>query len=68
MKSIIISDNTQLEISNDELDNDNFVDLILKGASDRVAMTVPLDDLLSACIQFESLRSMRAEQDKQCDC
>ena len=47
-------------VSNEDLNNDNFVDLEFGDES----VTVSLDDLFSAFIAFDSLRSRRLSRDK----
>ena len=48
-------DNERLTISNDELDNENFV--IVKTYDSGLEITIPLDQLLSAVSGFIELRN-----------
>lgn len=41
------------------MENDNFVDLILKTEAGETSLEVPVDELMSALISFDSLRSRR---------
>jgi hypothetical protein len=58
MKIIIKDEDDTLELSNDSLDNDNYIEIaVTVGTGDTKQMMVSLDDLFSALIAFDSLRS-----------
>lgn len=64
---IEIKDNKDvLTLSNDRLDNDNFVELYLDSDEDNcvATMTIPIEELLSAITTFHQLRSLRIEREK----
>lgn len=55
-------DNERLTISNDELDNENFV--IVKTYDSGLEVTIPIDHLLSAVSSFIELRNQQWQRDK----
>lgn len=50
-------------LEDDNLDNDNFIDLDF----DERIVTVPLDELFSALIAFDSQRSRRLNRECSCE-
>jgi hypothetical protein len=69
MKIIIKDEEIELEISDEQLDNDSFVNLSIKGnlAGDISMITVPLRELFSAVIAFDSMRSKRLSEEEYMD-
>lgn len=59
MKIEIKDGNESLIITDETLDNDNFVDVIIAG----VERTVSLDDLLGAIIAFNHKRSQKLDRE-----
>lgn len=53
-------------LSNDTLENENYVDISLenKESNMEVEITVPLDELISAVSSFIQLRNQRWQRDK----
>ena len=62
--TIEIKDSDQtIELSDDQLDNDNFIDIHMEEEGKTMTMTVPIDDLLPAVIAFDSKRSRRISRE-----
>ena len=62
---IIIKDDTGIiKLSNDELDNGNFVDMYVEDDNlKKASVTVSIDDLLAAIQAFQNLRIERKKWD-----
>lgn len=50
-------DDTEVALTNESLNNDNFVDLVVGD----IEVTVPIDELVSALMAFERLRIANRE-------
>ena len=68
MKIEIKDEENKLVITNEDFDNDNFVDLVIYGTPDKendtgyiTEITMPIDELLSAITAFKTLKDEREE-------
>ena len=62
--TIEIKDSDQtIELSDDQLDNDNFIDIHMEEEGKTMTLTVPIDDLFAALIAFDSKRSRRISRE-----
>jgi hypothetical protein len=68
MKIEIKDEENKLVITNEEFDNDNFVDLVIYGTPDKendtgyiTEITMPIDELISAITAFKTLKDEREE-------
>jgi hypothetical protein len=59
MKINITGDWGELTVSNDQLDNINYVDLYTDKMEEEI--TIPIDELLSAITAFKTLKDERKE-------
>ena len=68
MKIEIKDEENKLVITNEDFDNDNFVDLVIYGTPDKendtgyiTEITMPIDELISAITAFKTLKDEREE-------
>lgn len=65
MRITIKEDQKELVISNDSLDNPNFVDVRIVIEDKVQEITVALDDIMPALIAFDTQRSRLNDRDRQ---
>lgn len=64
MKITINCDDDTLILTDENLDNDNFVTLLVKREGEDTGLDVSVDELLVAVQAFSELRANRLERDK----
>lgn len=62
MKIEIKYDGQTLVLTNDNLNNDNFIDVVFEIDGDYSEITAPIDELYSAVVAFKALKDERKEE------
>lgn len=65
MKIFIKEDENNLVLSNEQLDNSNYVEIIVEDKEDSKGMMIPVDELYAAIQSFMDLRNIQDERERK---